>query len=319
MKGFKDIVLPLIEAQGEASAKEIQGLFPGLPVQTVFSRIRALEKEGLVFQSGRGKYRMGTKPEYKVVISPRMKEVNAFLISECVGVNNCISDIGQGNVLVEASKRDAEQALVSLRAAFANVYSFKEAVSIRKDLRDAIIVKSLVTDSPILSFDGLGIPSLEKKLVDLVVDRDFFHLDDATLHKEFQRAFEVYPINRDRILRYAGRRNVRARVLEEIGKIDKYRVDIITTIQCTLAKQPVVRAWLFGSWSRMEERPDSDIDLLVDFDKEAHVSLLDHSGFMLNLEDVLNKSVDYITNGSLLPFAEKTANKDKYLIYERIA
>lgn len=319
MKGFKDTVLTLLDARGETSAKEIRELFPEQPVQTVFSCIRALERAGLVFQSGRGKYRIGTKPEYKVEISPRMKELNAFLVSECIGVDNCISDIGQGNIMVETGRREAERVLVSLRAAFSNVYTFREAVSIRQALKDAIIVKTLITDSPVLTYDGTVVPSLEKKLVDLVVDRDFFHLDDITIHKEFQRAFEVYPINKDRILRYAGRRNVRPRVLDEIEKINRYRVDIISTIQRTLAKQPVVRAWLFGSWSRMEERSDSDIDLLVDFDKEAHVSLLDHAGFMLNLEEALNKSVDYVTRGSLLPFAERAANKDKYLIYERSA
>lgn len=319
MKGFKDIVLPLLESQGEVSAKEIRDLFPDLPVQTVFSRLRSLEREGIIFQSGRGKYRFGTKPEYKVEISPKMKGLNAFLVSKCVGVNNCISDIGQGNILVEASKRDAEHVLVSLRAAFPNVYSFREAVTIRNNLKDAIIVKSLITDSPILSFNGISVPSLEKKLVDLVVDSDFFHLDGASIHKEFQRAFEVYPINRDRVLRYAGRRNVRARVMEEIEKIDKYRVQIITTIQRTLATQPVVRAWLFGSWSRMEERPDSDIDLLVDLDNSVQISLLDYAGYMLDIEDSVGQKVDLIENGRLLPFAQNSANRDKYLIYERRA
>ncbi|MBQ1797713.1 MAG: nucleotidyltransferase domain-containing protein, partial [Prevotella sp.] len=36
--------------------------------------------------------------------------------------------------------------------------------------------------------------------------------------------------------------------------------------------QPVLKAWLFGSFARGEERPDSDVDLLVEFDKNARVS-----------------------------------------------
>jgi len=47
------------------------------------------------------------------------------------------------------------------------------------------------------------------------------------------------------------------------------------------------------------------------------VSLLKHIGIALGLEDLLGKKVDLITEGSLLPFARETAEKDKILIYER--
>ena len=51
--------------------------------------------------------------------------------------------------------------------------------------------------------------------------------------------------------------------------------------------QPVLKAWLFGSFSRGEEREDSDVDL--------------------------------ITDGGLMPFARESADHDKKLIYERAA
>ena len=41
------------------------------------------------------------------------------------------------------------------------------------------------------------------------------------------------------------------------------------------------------------------------------------SGMIIGLEDILNRSVDIVENGRLLPFAEETAQKDKFLIYER--
>ncbi|MCQ2298074.1 MAG: nucleotidyltransferase domain-containing protein [Bacteroidales bacterium] len=37
--------------------------------------------------------------------------------------------------------------------------------------------------------------------------------------------------------------------------------------------QPVEKAWVFGSYSRGEERPDSDVDILVTLAPEAHVGL----------------------------------------------
>jgi hypothetical protein len=37
--------------------------------------------------------------------------------------------------------------------------------------------------------------------------------------------------------------------------------------------QPVVKAWLFGSFARGEERDDSDVDILVKFDRRLPIGL----------------------------------------------
>ena len=95
--------------------------------------------------------------------------------------------------------------------------------------------------------------------------------------------------------------------------------NVIKTIQNYFATQPVEKAWLFGSFSRGEERQDSDIDLLVVFNKNANVSLLRHAGMIVELEDRLQRKVDMVTDGNLLPFAVESANRDRVLIYERTA
>lgn len=81
--------------------------------------------------------------------------------------------------------------------------------------------------------------------------------------------------------------------------------------------QPVTKAWLFGSYSRGEERPDSDVDIIVVLDKDAKVGLFKLSGMLLELQDLLNKRVDLVTDKGLLPFARESADHDKILIYER--
>lgn len=81
--------------------------------------------------------------------------------------------------------------------------------------------------------------------------------------------------------------------------------------------QPVTKAWLFGSYSRVEERPDSDVDIIVTLDKQANVGLFKLSAMLLDLEDLLQKRVDLVTDKGLLPFARETADRDKILIYER--
>ena len=81
--------------------------------------------------------------------------------------------------------------------------------------------------------------------------------------------------------------------------------------------QPVVKAWLFGSFARGEEREDSDVDILISLDEKANVGLFRLSGMHLDLQDMLRRRVDLVTEKGLLPFARPSVNHDKRLIYER--
>lgn len=81
--------------------------------------------------------------------------------------------------------------------------------------------------------------------------------------------------------------------------------------------QPVLKAWLFGSFARGEATPTSDVDILVVYDDAARVSLLTHAGMIVDLEEILQRPVDIVEDGTLLSFAVPSANRDKKLIYER--
>jgi len=83
--------------------------------------------------------------------------------------------------------------------------------------------------------------------------------------------------------------------------------------------QPVVKVWLFGSYSRGEQREDSDIDILIQPDKSQHFSLFTLSGMYEDLKNLLGCEIDLITVGGLMPFARESADRDKILIYERAA
>jgi len=54
---------------------------------------------------------------------------------------------------------------------------------------------------------------------------------------------------------------------------------------------------VFGSVARDEAEPNSDIDLLVDFDPEA--SLLDHIALLQDLEALLGRRVDIVSAKAL--------------------
>ena len=82
--------------------------------------------------------------------------------------------------------------------------------------------------------------------------------------------------------------------------------------------QPIRRAWLFGSFSRGEERQDSDVDILVQYDRSEHnVGLFTIVRIQQHLQQILGRKVDLVEEGTLLPFATESANRDKILIYEK--
>jgi len=92
---------------------------------------------------------------------------------------------------------------------------------------------------------------------------------------------------------------------------------LLIQIRNFFATQPVVKAWLFGSYARNEQTSDSDIDILVRFDEKRKVSLLGHIRIMYELQDLLGIQVDLVTEGTLLPSVAEQADKEKILIYER--
>jgi predicted nucleotidyltransferase len=66
-----------------------------------------------------------------------------------------------------------------------------------------------------------------------------------------------------------------------------------------LRRYRVTRAAIFGSYARGEERENSDIDMLIEF--EGDRSLLDLAGLKIELEEVLGRKVDVLTYNSLHP------------------
>ena len=81
--------------------------------------------------------------------------------------------------------------------------------------------------------------------------------------------------------------------------------------------QPVLKAWIFGSFARGEEKPWSDMDILVQYDRTQPIGLLKIAGMQVDLEDLLGLEVALVEEGALRPWAVESVNNDKQLIYER--
>lgn len=91
--------------------------------------------------------------------------------------------------------------------------------------------------------------------------------------------------------------------------------DISTAVSRVLARYDVPEAYLFGSFARGEQTPDSDIDLrLVCGDTTTLGTLYDLS---LELEKELGRKVDIVTNPPehMRPAFRKNLEQDEVRLY----
>mgnify|MGYP001564362010 FL=1 len=84
---------------------------------------------------------------------------------------------------------------------------------------------------------------------------------------------------------------------------------------------PILRAYgikkasVFGSVSRGDDRPDSDVDLLVELGPRI-MGLIEYIGLKHKLEDILGKDVDLVTEGNINRHLEPYIRPELKTIYE---
>lgn len=77
--------------------------------------------------------------------------------------------------------------------------------------------------------------------------------------------------------------------------------------QDVLRKYGVKRIGLFGSYVRGEQKADSDIDFLVEFEKPDFDNFM---GLVFFLEDLFGKKVELITDAGLSPYIRPYVEKE---------
>ncbi len=96
-------------------------------------------------------------------------------------------------------------------------------------------------------------------------------------------------------------------------KLSKNQINLITNF---FSKQPVLKAYLFGSYSRGEENENSDIDLLVELDYTQPVGL-EFIQMQIDLQKLLSKKVDLVSARGVSKYIKPILDKEKKLIYAR--
>lgn len=81
-----------------------------------------------------------------------------------------------------------------------------------------------------------------------------------------------------------------------------------------LKSKGATKVAVFGSYVRNEETPESDIDVMVDF--QNPITLFDFAGYQIELQDKVGLKVDLVMEGGMNPLIEKYASKDYVVLYQ---
>jgi predicted nucleotidyltransferase len=88
---------------------------------------------------------------------------------------------------------------------------------------------------------------------------------------------------------------------------------IIEKVIIILKKHDAREIAIFGSYAKEKIRPESDLDILVEFSRRK--SLLDLVSIEIELEEMLNMKIDLLTKKSISPYLIDRIEREAERIY----
>ena len=188
-----------------------------------------LVNENALVRTGRGMYAKVMKQTFVPKTIEEVREVYDLLQANFPFAKFCVY---QGDIItplqhhlstnriiyVETDRDSAETVFNFLKDGNRDVYLRPDKKMIYRyvDMNDRVFfVKNLVSEAPLQKVSNVLMPTLEKLLVDILRDTDFFYLQGSESERIIENAFNLYTVNQSRLFRYAGRRKVK----EELSSI----------------------------------------------------------------------------------------------------
>lgn len=189
--------------------------------------IRKLIKQNQLSRLSRGLYGKQAKSDFMPSLTEDLRNLYADLtrafpliyivVYSGNDINSLQHHLSANNAIyVEVSKGATEAVFHYLADKKIRAYHrpTEDFMSDYVDLAEkSVIVKALTTEAPIKAVDGVMMPTLEKILVDINADPDFYYLQGNEAFNIMQNALSLYSINTPKMLRYASRRGIRETML----------------------------------------------------------------------------------------------------------
>jgi DNA-binding PadR family transcriptional regulator len=208
--------------------------FPELSEGTISVYLSKLKKAGIINNPERGVYSITDKEVFNPEINQNLKKIYNKIHKEFPFVDICIWNTKWLNDLmrhqpfkyytvIEVEKEADEQIFNAISEWNKNVYFNPDEEILERYIssnsEEVTIIKNLVTEAPTSKRNKIEIPTLEKILVDIIIDKELFAAQQGELDIIYGSAFKKYAINTAKMKRYAIRRNKESEVEKMISKI----------------------------------------------------------------------------------------------------
>jgi uncharacterized protein len=87
-------------------------------------------------------------------------------------------------------------------------------------------------------------------------------------------------------------------------------IAILRRNEPALRARGICHAAIFGSVARGDQRSDSDIDIIIDIDPDAHVTLFDYVGLKDYIAGLFDGPVDVVDRDALKPYLRAPMARD---------
>ena len=204
-------------------------------VRTIDLQLNRLVKSGYLIRLGYGKYRLNNNsPEFIYKPSEEEKLIFAKLKSRfplldfCIWSPKVLSAFmlhipNIGYTLIDVEKEGMESVFNALQEIYHERKILFNPSKRECDLyltgSNAIVVRQLISQSPLTTIDGCTVPRLEKILVDSIEDNELKFTQGTEIYNIYDYALERNNINIKKLLRYASRRNRKEKAQQIINTI----------------------------------------------------------------------------------------------------